>query len=210
MMVKEGERYDWVAVSLPFFTVSKLLLVDKRTNEVLDYETGEVPSYIRYSINLSHSSCYAAKLVSSLPLFTVPLVAAKVFIVLSWDYRVLFNPFFTSSLFSFFSNLSLNALYMMPILALLSILVKRPAYYLILVFLKLYILEGRWRLFGVRHIYPDAALWHSIAYITTIHGSASSPPQALFLKFPERFLVLLACAVLTLAWYSPRGEVRWR
>ncbi|MEM4806147.1 MAG: hypothetical protein QW448_09255, partial [Thermofilaceae archaeon] len=31
----------WATISLPLFSVTRLLLVDKRTNEVLDFETGE-------------------------------------------------------------------------------------------------------------------------------------------------------------------------
>ncbi|MEM2410572.1 MAG: hypothetical protein QXF87_08630, partial [Thermofilaceae archaeon] len=99
---------------------------------LFSFEEGEGLSYIRYSAGLGRLSSYAAKLAASTLLFTAPLLAAKAIVILSWDYRVLFNPFFAPSLLSLFSNLSLYALYLTPILALLAILVKRPAYYLIL------------------------------------------------------------------------------
>lgn len=40
-IVKEEGRIKWATISLPLFSVTRLLLVDKRTNEVLDFETGE-------------------------------------------------------------------------------------------------------------------------------------------------------------------------
>ncbi|MEM4454962.1 MAG: hypothetical protein QXT28_09645 [Thermofilaceae archaeon] len=177
---------------------------------LFSFEEGEGLSYIRYSAGLGRLSSYAAKLAASTLLFTAPLLAAKAIVILSWDYRVLFNPFFAPSLLSLFSNLSLYALYLTPILALLAILVKRPAYYLILIFLELYIIEGRLELLGVRRLYSSAALWWPLGFITTARGSVFSPPHALIILFPQRFLASLACAALTLAWYRLKGEVRWR
>ena len=176
---------------------------------LFSFEEGEGLGYLRYLGGVGRLASYLAKLLAALALFLAPLLAAKLTVILSWEYRALL----LSSSYIFLnlaSNLALYALYVLPVYGFLALLIRRPAYFLTFALVELYVFERRFRLLNVYRIYAEAAFVYPAGFIYIGGVPAPSPPHALALLFPERLLASLIFAALTLLYYRLWGEVKWR
>jgi hypothetical protein len=167
-------------------------------------EEGEGMSYVRYAGGAGRLEAYAAKWLASLALFLSPLVGAKLAVILSWDMRASLLLLGWRLAALLVVSLAAYATYLFPILSALAVVVKRPLYYLILVFLELYVIEERWSLLSARYLYMHAALF--FLPNTGGVGFFSVERSALL----PRLAASLLCAIFTVLWYRLKGEVKWR